>query len=66
MINSMGSFRERERYGSGGGGCGTRGRSGKYLQMTKETAKHENLTILCATLNIITTVYIETERELKQ
>ena len=32
----------------------------------KETTKHENLTILCATLNIITTVYIETERELKQ
>ena len=66
MINPASSFRERERHGSGGGGCGARGRSGKYLQKTKETAKHENLTILCATLNIITTVYIETERELKQ
>ena len=66
MINPASSFRERERYGSGGGGCGARGRSGKCLKMTKETGKHENLTILCATLNIITTVYIETERELKQ
>ena len=66
MINPASSFRERERHGSGGGGCGARGRSGKYLKMTKETTKHENLTILCATLNIITTVFIETERELKQ
>ena len=66
MINPASSFRERERYGSGGGGCGARRRSGKYLlQMTKETAKHEKLTILCATLNIITMIFIETERGLK-
>ena len=66
MINPASFFRERERHGSGGGGCGARGRSGKYLEMTKETGKHEKLTILCAKMNIITTVLIETERVLKQ
>ena len=52
MINPASSFRERERHGSGGGGCGARGRSGKCLKMTKETGKHENLTILCIVCHI--------------